>query len=176
MRLILFFMSMLWLALPLRAENLRQGDVEMQAALGDWLAGNEADALPALAAMAQNGNVSAQLLLGQIDRFPALQGDWLAQLSRAERIAVLRKQGGISGVNWMTTGIAQTQPIAMAWAQLWDGAATPQGILDFARLGEARAARFAALTLARRQRTGFAKIADDPDYPPSLWAYAVREG
>jgi len=172
MRVILILCAVMWLASPARSEVAGQRDPEMQAAIGDWLSGNEADALPVLAGLAAGGNSAARLLLGQIDSFPALQGDWLAGLARAERIAVLRAPGGLSGVRW-TRGL--DDPVAQAWARLWDTAATAQVIVDFARLGEPRAARFAALTLARRQRQGFAAVAGDPDYPDSLRAYVLRE-
>lgn len=172
MRLMSILMMMVALALPARAEVAGQRDPELQAAVGDWLSGNEADALPALAALSAGGNVAARLLLGQIDSFPALQGEWLAGLSRADRIAVLRAPGGLSGQRW-TKGL--DDPVAEAWARLWDTAATPQVIVEFARLGEPRAARFAAVTLARRQQQGFATVGDDPAYPEALRAYALRE-
>ncbi len=172
MRTLILMLSVVWLALPVLAEIAGQNDPELQAAVGDWLAGNEADALPVLSAQAASGNVAARLLLGQIDAFPALQGDWLSGLPRAERIALLRAPGGLSGKRW-STGL--DDPVAQAWGRLWDTAATPEVILDFARLEEPRAARFAALTLARRQRQGFAAVAADPAYPSSLQAYALRE-
>ena len=170
--LVLILLSTLWLAFPGRAEVAGRHDPELQAAIGDWLAGDEAAALPVLAGLAAQGNAAARLLLGQIDSFPGLQGDWLASLSRDARIAVMRAPGGLSGVRW-TNGL--DDPGADVWARLWDTGATPQVILDFARIGEPRAARFAALTLARRQRHGFAAVAGDPAYPDALQAYALRE-
>jgi len=172
MRVLLVLLAVTWLALPARAEVVGQQDPELQAAVGDWLSGNEADALPVLAGLAAGGNVAARLLLGQIDSFPALQGDWLAGLSRADRIAVLRAPGGLSGIRWTTD---LHDPVALIWARLWDTTATAQVIVDFARLGEPRAARFAALTLSRRQRQGFAAVAGDAAYPASLQAYVLRE-
>ena len=172
MRILLTLLTLLTLAAPLRAEVAGQRDPELQAAVGDWLSGNEADALPALAELAAGGNAAARLLLGQIDSFPTLQGDWLAGLPRADRIAVLRAPGGLSGIRW-TRGL--DDPVSQVWARLWDTGATAQVILDFARLDEPRAARFAALTLARRQRHGFSAVADDPAYPDSLRAYALGE-
>ena len=172
MRRILILLSLMWLALPAQSEVAGQRDPEVQAAIGDWLSGNEADALPALAALAAQGNTAARLLLGQIDSFPGLQGDWLAELTRTERIAVLRRPGGLSGQRW-TTGL--DDPVAKTWARLWNTDATPQVVVDFAKLGEPRAAQFAALTLARRQRHGFAAAAQDTAYPPALLAYAIRE-
>lgn len=170
--MIKLLLAAIWLALPVRAEVAGQRDPELQAAVGDWLAGNEADALPALAGLADQGNAAARLLLGQIDSFPALQGDWLAALPRSDRIAVLRAPGGLSGTRW-TRGL--DDPVAQAWARLWDTTATAGVIIDFARLGEPMAARFAALTLARRQRHGFAAVGGDADYPASLQAYVLRE-
>lgn len=172
MRIVITLVALLWFGLPLQAEVAGQRAPELQAAVGDWLAGNERDALPALAGLATKGNGAARLLLGQIDSFPALQGDWLGALSRDQRIVVLRAPGGLSGTRW-TKGL--DDPVALAWARLWDTAATTQVILDFARLGEPRAARFAGLTLARRQRAGFAAVAEDPAYPTGLRAYALRE-
>ena len=176
MRMVLILFFMLGLAVPARAEVVRNISPAVQAAVGDWLAGREAAALGALATLAANGDPMARLWLAQIDSFAALQGDWLAALPRAQRIAVLRQPGGLSGRRWSTVETLQADPIAMAWAQLWETGASPQVVLDFARLGEPRAAQFAALTLARRQRSGFAKVAGDPAYPRSLWAYAMREG
>lgn len=172
MRVLFILLAILSLNLAARAEVQGRDDPELQAAVGDWLAGNEADALPALAALAVAGNTAARLLLTQIDSFPALQGDWLAALPRADRIAVLRAPGGVSGQRWTRE---LDDPIAQAWVRLWDTSATPQVIVDFARLGEPRAARFAALTLARRQRQGFAAVGDDPAYPASLQAYVLAE-
>jgi len=172
MRWILGFIMVVGLAGAVRAEMAGQRDPEFQAAVGDWLAGNEVDALPALAGLAAAGHTAAQVLLGQIDSFPALQGNWLAGIGRVDRIALLRAPGGVSGVRW--TRLAQ-DPVAAAWGRLWDTQVSAQIIVDFAGLGEPRAARFAGLTLARRQRQGFAAIADDPAYPVALLAYAVQE-
>ena len=176
MRILLALMVVLCLASAARTETARAADAEFDAILAQWLDGNEADALPALARLAAGGHASAQLLLGQIDRFAALQGPWLAGLSRVERIAVLRQPGGVSGQNWTIESARLQDPRSVTWLALWDTDATTQIILDFARLDEPRAAQFAALTLSRRQQHGFAAVADHPDYPPSLWAFAMRDG
>lgn len=176
MRLALALIAVVCLASPARTEVVNSADTDFDAAHADWLSGNEADALPALAELAANGHASARLLLGQIDRFPAFQGAWVAGLSRADRIAVLRQSGGLSGQNWTKELALLGEPISAAWVALWDTDATTQIILEFAHLGESRAAQFAALTLSRRQQHGFAAIADDRDYAPNLWAFAMREG
>lgn len=151
-----------------------QGAPDFTAAVDIWLAGDEAAALPRLAALAQDNNRSAQILLGLIDTTPGLQGDWLMALPRADRIALLRAPGGISGQNWMRAAAAD-DPLAATWLTLWDGDAPMTVMLDLARLDEPRAARVAAMTLAKREKTGFAALAGDPAYPPSARAFAIRE-
>jgi hypothetical protein len=78
-----------WLALVgsqvFAAEIRGQGDPSFQAALAMWLDGDDAAALPQLAALAADDNRAAQLLLGLIDMMPPLQGPCLAALPRAER-------------------------------------------------------------------------------------------
>ena len=132
-----------------------------------WLDGIEAEALPALAALAQAGNPAAQILVALIDKTPSLQGPWLARLPRAERIALLRAPGGISGRSLMHAA-AETAPIAGHWLTLWSVTASPQLILDFAAAGEARAAREAVVALAARERRGLAEVAAEPGFPAAL--------
>lgn len=162
------------LALQAGAEVAGQGDPAFAAAYDLWLSGDEAAAVPALATLAEAGNGAARLLIGVIDTTPGLQGEWLMALPRADRIGVLRAPGGISGQNWLRLA-AGTDPIAAAWLQLWDGDATPEVILVFARLGETRAARLAGLALAARQKHGFDSVAEDPAYPAALLALAIRD-
>jgi hypothetical protein len=151
-----------------------QSEPEFMAAVDLWLTGDEAAALPRLAALAQDQNAAAQILLGMIDTTPALQGDWLMALPRADRITLLRDEGGFSGQNWMRSA-AVTEPLAQTWLALWSGDAAHGVMLDFGKLGELRAARVAAMTLARREKTGFSAIADDPAYPTSVRVFAIRE-
>lgn len=131
-----------------------------------WLADNDRDALPLLSSLAKTGNPAARVLIALIDKTPELQGPWLGALPRAERIALLRQARGISGQSWMKAldGVS----LADAWLTLWDVDATLDTALTFAELGEARAARQALVFLAARERSGFAKAADDPRYPASM--------
>jgi hypothetical protein len=172
MRWFLVVLALLQPCGTVRAEVAGQGDPGFVAAQNLWLAGDEAQSLPALSRLAQDGNTAAQLLLGVIDTTAGLQGDWLMALPRQGRIDLLRAPGGISGMNWLRLA---DDPIARAWLQLWDGQATAEVILTFARLGEARAAREAGLVLAARQKSGFGAVADDPVYPHALLALAIRD-
>lgn len=143
-------------------------------ALDRWLSGDEARALPEFAALAKDGNSAAQVMLGLIDTTPALQGLWLAERSRDERLSLLRDSGGLSGVNWMRRA-ADTEHLAQLWLRLWSGAAEPAIIVEFAGLKEPRAAHLAAKVLALREVSGFLVLADHPDLPEFAKVLALRE-
>lgn len=133
-----------------------------------WLAGDEEAALPVLASLAQGGNQAARMLLALIDKSPEMQGPWLSARSRAERSALLRAPGGMSGTSWMRPAAAEGVGLAALWVELWSVDAAPDIALRFARAGEPRAAREALIVLAKRERGGFGRMAEDPDYPPAL--------
>jgi hypothetical protein len=148
----------------------------LQAALASWLADDDAEALPALAALAAEGDRAAQILLAQIDLNVALAGPWLVRLPRAQRVALLRRPGGLSGQSWLREATAD-EPLAAAWLLQLDAAsaADVEAFRRFSALGEDRAARVALLAMAQRQRRGFALIADDPAYPQALRYLVWRE-
>ncbi|MFN4099784.1 MAG: hypothetical protein ACK4GT_08405 [Pararhodobacter sp.] len=140
------------------------------AALDDWLADDEAAALPALAALATGGNSAARLLLAQIDKMPALQGPYLAHLPRAQRVALMRAPGGMSGLSWLTQ--AAGLPLADAWLALRHPGAGPELIAAFAALDEPRAARETFVTLAAREVQALATldpVTADPEFLYLLW-------
>ncbi|MCC5969850.1 MAG: hypothetical protein JJU15_07865 [Pararhodobacter sp.] len=118
-------------------------------ALALWLADDEGAALPALAALAQDNNRAAQILLGLIDKSPPLQGPWLAHLPRNERIALMRAPGGMSGQSWLN--VASGEPLAAVWLALFSVDAGLDVVTRFIDLGETRAAREALLALAARE-------------------------
>jgi hypothetical protein len=161
-------------ALP-RAEPLSgQDDPRFQAALALWLADDEATALPELAALAAEGNRAAEVLVARIDVTPQLRGPWLVARSKAERTALMRAPGGLSGRSWMIAAAAD-EPLAQLWRQRDDPASGVDTAIGFASLGEDRAARDMLQALAARQYRGFAAVADDPDYPPELRHLIWRE-
>ncbi|MCU0815041.1 MAG: hypothetical protein MUF74_00745 [Cypionkella sp.] len=156
---------------PLRAEVLPGADApDLRQAVEAWRAGEEAVALPALALLAGQGNDAARLMLSQIDTGPAYGGAWLAAQDRAARIALMRQPGGISGQSWLD---AAGGDLAATWRRLLSADAGPEVVLDFARMGEARAATFAARTLARRQTPGLGTaLTAAPDLPAYLARFA----
>jgi hypothetical protein len=156
------------------AEIAGQDDPRFVAALELWLADDEAEALPALAALAAGGNRAAQILLALVDATPAYQGPWLARLPRPERLRLMRAPGGLSGRSWMQAA-AEDTPLARLWLERQQTTSTVATPMAFAALGEERAARVALQALAARQYRGFAAVADDPNYPPDLRHLVWRE-
>jgi hypothetical protein len=162
---------------PLAAEPSAvcgQDDPRFAAALALWLDDDEAEALPALAALAAEGNRAAQMLLALIDANPPVQGPWLVRRPRAERLALLRAPGGLSGRSWMEEAATDTA-LARLWVERRSSATMPATALAFAAIGEERAARETLQAIAARQFRGFAAIADDPNYPPDLRYMVWRE-
>ena len=129
-----------------------------------------------MAALAGEGNRAAQVLLALTDAITPLQGPWLAGLPRAERIALMRQPGGLSGRSWMEAAAADT-PLAAAWFALWRG--TDRDEIEIARafaaMGEDRAVRETLIVMSLGDRRGIAALADDPIYPPSLRFLVWRE-
>lgn len=123
---------------------------QFRGALNLWLNNDEANALPLLASLAQEGNAAARLLLGMIDKSAALQGPFLAHLDRRDRLALLRAPGGMSGQSWLDS-IADTVPFAAAYRDLMRVNADTALLGTFARLGEPRAMREAMVLLAARE-------------------------
>ena len=95
-----------------------------QTALTAWLDEDDQTSLPELAALAAEDNSAAQVLLGLVDRAPPLQGPWLANLPRSERIALIRAPGGLSGRSWMISAVGRHTARA-AWVTATDARREP---------------------------------------------------
>ena len=170
----IFTLTLAVAAGPSRADIAGRDDDGFRVAVAQWLDGDEAAALTALSQKAQAGNTAARILLALIDKTPALQGPWLTHLGRADRLALLRAPGGMSGRSWMHAA-SEDSPLAELWLQLWDVRASMELPVAFAAAGEPRAAREALVALAVRERRGFAGLADWEGYPSSLRHLVWRE-
>ncbi len=162
-------------AISAEADELLVGaeSPDFQSALDRWLQNDEEYALSAFAALAGDGNKAAQLLLGRIDKTPAHQGPWLAHLPRADRLALLRQPGGLSGRSWLRA--LDDHPLGKAWLSLVTPSAGPELIATFAELNEPRAAREAMVILAAREHSGLREIDPaeiDPELIYLLWRSA----
>jgi hypothetical protein len=165
----------LWMtASPVAAQNIKGQDApEFTAALELWLKDDEATALPQLSALAQDGNQAARVLIGMIDKNAALQGPWLALLSKKERIALLRTTGGLSGTSWLRQ--VDDVPSVQTWLDVVDSTADIETVLSLVDLGEPRLARAGLIWLDARQVVGFADFADDARFPDAVRYLIWRE-
>lgn len=83
-----------------------------------WLSGSDdAAALAALSALANDSNRAAQILIARIETRGTLHQHVTGELERADRIALLRKPGGLSGKSWMTDAATET-PLAAAFVAI----------------------------------------------------------
>jgi hypothetical protein len=172
---LLLALALLLAAPPARADPVAGSDApRFRAAVTLWLADDEAEALPALAGLAAEGNRAAQILLALVDRMPPLQGPWLATRPRAERLALMRAPGGLSGRSWLGEAAAD-EALARLWLARDRITASPHTALALAAIGEPRAARETLQAVAARQGRGFAAVADDPLYPPEMRELVWRE-
>ena len=180
MRLFLIFASLICLIFtPLSAGSVPGEDEDAyQRAFALWINNDDATSIPLFSDLAENGNAAAKILLTQIDKSPELWGPWVAGLTREQRLELFRKPGGLSGISWMKT--IPEVPLAKAWLEARDVDMTTKTAMDFVDMGEPRAARTALVYLDARQGSGFASLANDPRYPPSLrfliWQEWQRNG
>jgi hypothetical protein len=118
MKMNLIAAGMVWVSL-IGAASAQQADMSDAVAL--WLSGDDARGLPALAADARNGDVTAQLILGQVDRdtIPGGDSDFLLSLTRQERAELLRfeLEDG-STLNWLLA-LEGTEYEALGDAIFW---------------------------------------------------------
>ena len=152
-----------------------RNDPNFAVALDLWLQGNDLDALQQMSELAQDGNTAAQLLLGLIDKSAALSGPDLAGLPRADRIALLRDAGGISGRNWMHAAAANSA-LAHTWVALWQMDGGTELGQRFAWQSEPRATREALLTTVSRTETGFSTQTRAQDWYPASLGHLTRDG
>ena len=85
-----------------------------QQALTAWLNGEDLPALEAFSELAKNNNAAAQILLARIARRPNMYAHVTVDMDRKEKIALLRKPGGLSGKSWLTEA-QKREPLAAAF-------------------------------------------------------------
>lgn len=76
-------------------------DPAFREAVDIWLSNDDATSLPMLAGLARDGNVAAQILLGQIEPEQRLHSPWVATLDRQERDAIFTGPAGKYGRSWL---------------------------------------------------------------------------
>ncbi|NRB21063.1 MAG: hypothetical protein HRU33_26910 [Rhodobacteraceae bacterium] len=104
-------------ALPARAVEIPgQDSPAFQTALQDWLDGKDMTALTQLAELARQDNRAAQIFLARVAEETHLHAHVTGSLPRAERMALLRQPGGLSGKSWLKAAQVDV-PLAMAILQ-----------------------------------------------------------
>ncbi|MDP3407202.1 hypothetical protein [Bosea sp. (in: a-proteobacteria)] len=131
-------------------------------AISAWLADDDAVALPALSALAQAGDDDAMLALGVIEP-RAWEGPYVQGLDRAQRIAVLRRPGGLSGESWLAS-VTVRRPLAEAVLQ----ARQKGDPWPLMALGQTDAARGALAMAFNQNPSSLAESAWQRDVPDAL--------
>lgn len=83
-------------------------DPTYRAALSDWLVGEDTAALTSFAELARKENRSAQIFLGQLESKLWLHQHITNNLTRKEKIALLRNPKGLSGKSWLQSASVDT--------------------------------------------------------------------
>lgn len=175
----------LFLVKPGRAEvsSISGSDVpEFTVAVESWLNGDDLAALNALASLSRDGNAAAQILLAGTATRGHFHTHVTSQLERAERVALLRIPGGLSGKSWLTEA-ENTEPLATALLQvtrIGDKAPAISALIEF---GETEEALLAAQSmLYQGEATALIEVLQgmDAKLPPEadvllLWALFQSE-
>lgn len=158
-----------------QAQTSGTPSARLDATIDAWLSDDELAALQAMAGLAQAGDVTAQVLLGLIDKHAALQGPAVLALPRDGRIALLRAPGGISGQNWLHLAAQQGDPLAQAWTSVFRPGAGLDTAAQFAAMSEPRALALALTSLAKRQEHGFKDSVIAKDWYPDTLLFLGRD-
>lgn len=159
---------------PAAADIPGHDDPDFSAALAHWLQGDDLNALRQMAILANADNTAAQVMLALIDKTAALPGPDLIALPRAERIALMRQPGGLSGQSWIYAA-ADSHDIPRTWIALWKLEGGTELARDFASYAEPRATREALLTLVSRSESGFPAPVRGQDWYPASLAYLTED-
>jgi hypothetical protein len=97
------FLLVIWgsAALADRPAIPGEDDAAFVEARSAWLDGDDHFALQKLGGLAADGNTAAQILLARIGEEPNMHRQVTRDLSRKDRIGLLRQEGGLSGTSWL---------------------------------------------------------------------------
>ncbi|WP_299659069.1 hypothetical protein [uncultured Ruegeria sp.] len=127
---------------PLQGEDAPEFKEAVQA----WLDGEDLAALRSLSEQAQNGNAAAQILLANIVSRSGFHVHVTSEMNRKDRIALLRKPGGLSGKSWLTEA-QNSEPLALALLQVAKFENKAPAIAVLVELGEPITAMLAAQSM-----------------------------
>lgn len=84
-------------------------DPRFQAAVEAWLEADDEGSVPELAALAQSGNVAAQILLSRLERKTGWQSTWRAELSGSELKELFNVDGEHKRTEWLALAAQTSQ-------------------------------------------------------------------
>lgn len=112
-------------------------DPAFQEAVDIWLSDDDATSLPMLAGLAHDGNVAAQILLGQIESEQRLLSPWVATLDWREREAIFTGPAGKFGRSWLSIA-AERSDLARIFRTAMDFGKMASVVPELLALGESR--------------------------------------
>lgn len=146
-----------------------------------WLNGDDSNALPALANLANADNLAAQIFLGVIDRRLHAETAWLNALGREQRNVIFRRPDSRFGTPWLSVAAGSGSRLAALLRGPEpepDGRFTADPALELAELGEPWAtASFLGVLLNQGQWAEVVRMADIvPAYDEQamVWAAATH--
>ena len=126
-----------------KADDLAgNNDPALQAAISSWLADDDENSLPVLAALAADGNVAARLLLSRIEVIDQAPSDFVEGLSRKQRVELFRSSSG-SGIfrpTWLKSEKAEGNRFAAVLLDSGNTVVDIAAIRNLYELGEPEAA------------------------------------
>ncbi|MEO9864054.1 MAG: hypothetical protein ABJO29_16420 [Yoonia sp.] len=138
-------LTVLWFSQAMAQTVVMSGadDANFTASVDLWLAGEDPIALEKLAQLSSDGNRAAQVLLASIAARGSLHTHVTSDLTRQDRIALLRIAGGLSGKSWLTEA-AKEDALAVALLQSSRIGEKAAGVGALFDLGEPQTAMLAA--------------------------------
>jgi hypothetical protein len=146
-------------------------DPAFQEAVEIWLSDDDAASLPVFAKLAQEGNIAAQILLGQIEWERILLSPWVATLGLNERRAIFIGPGGRFGRSWLWVA-AERSDFAEIFRAAQDFREMQAVVPELYELGESRATnRIIGLLWVAGEWDALVELESQGVLPPEfLWA------
>ena len=126
--------------------SLNAQSADFDGAVEQWLAGDDLQSLTELGLLARNEDVAAQIFLARIARRPNTFSHITKDLSRKEKITLMRKPGGLSGKSCMSEA-AKTSPLAFAFTQSSSKDDKSEALAQLFEAGETQSAIMVGYTL-----------------------------
>ena len=129
----LFLLAICLLVMSVGSPNAQDADINV--AVEAWLNDDDETAIPMLSKLANSGDESAMLLLGQIARRPGELSPFLHSLGRKKRASLWRAKKGLFGETWLKR-VKANKKLADALLSIDDADNRSAGVLNLIELHE----------------------------------------